>query len=458
MPLSDSQPWPLPSPRLAICRHHGQVPFPTGQVPLPHSPSTRWELDGTPTCHSIICQTAVDIASGMLQGAPSTLGARRARTRLNGPTEAEAILHELLLDQSALATLDYGNIRDEMPCEDMGYSFLSDPYNTPVVQTRYALMHSILTQDAGKMCLGVMDNVILWDHQRIQAYMGRARDFLVCMAALVHLTYGGPARGEEFVKMKIANGVDGARHVFWDVDSMVIKMSYHKSSDLLGWDKLIPRYVPPHVSKILRTYIHLMRPVRIELASLLYPETCHPPYKAEDEGNYLWWSLGKRWTGQNVSTAIQAAFQPRHHELKLSTWRRVQVAISKVFRLDWQIQDGEDQAEDLQAAHSTRTSFMRYAINSEGLGSLDPTTMLQFKQVGQEWQVVMGCLKHPRSSDNPSIPRPLGHARQSDNNHEVMPELANPKDFLKGFIAGLPPVPQLLDEMRQIKDLVKARL
>lgn len=247
---------------------------------------------------------------------------------------AEMMLDDLLFNQFGLSTLDYGNIRDEMPCEDMGYSFLSDPYNTRVVQTRYALMHSILTQDAGMMCLGVMDDVILWDHQRIQAYMGRARDFLVCMAALVHLTYGGPARGEEFVKMKIVSDVDGARHVFRDVDSMVIMTSYHKSSNLLGWDKLIPRYVPPHVSKILRTYIHLVRPVEIELASVLYPETCHPRYKAEDEGNYLWWSLGKRWTGQNVSTAIQAAFTPLNHELKLSARRQVQVAISKVSRLD----------------------------------------------------------------------------------------------------------------------------
>lgn len=369
---------------------------------------------------------------------------------------AEMMLDDLLLDQFGLSNLDYGNIRDEMPCEDNRYSFLSDPFNASLVETRYDLMQRILEEDAGEMCCGVMNDDILWDNARIQAYMGLAHDFLVCMAALVHLTYGGPARGEEFVKVKLANDVDGARHLFWDVDCFVIITSYHKGSNLLGWDKVIPRYLPAHVSDILRAYVHLVRPVEIELASVLYPDTCLPRCKAEDGGNYLWWSLGRRWTGQNVSAALQAAFKPLSHELKLSTWRQIQVAISKVFRLDWNTQDGDDQAEDLQAAHSTRTSFMRYAINSEGLGSLDLTAMLQFKQVSQEWQVVMGCLKHPRSSDNPSIPRPLGNVRQSDNSHEVMLELANFQDYLKTFTAGLPPVPQLLDEMREIKDLIKA--
>lgn len=202
--------------------------------------------------------------------------------------KAEAILDELLLGHSTLASLDYGNIRDELPCEDMGYSFLSDPYNTQVVQTRYALMRSILTQDTRKICRGVMDDNIPWDNARIQAYMGLTHDFLVCMAALVHLTYGRPAWGEEFVKVKIANDVDGARHVFWDVDCMVIMTSYHKSSNFLEWDRLIARYVPPHVSDILRTYVHLVWPVEIELTSVLYPDTCHPRDKDEGDGNYLW--------------------------------------------------------------------------------------------------------------------------------------------------------------------------
>jgi hypothetical protein len=168
-------------------------------------------------------------------------------------TQGQSLLHSILMevDGSYLKPLPITHhpTRDELPCEDTGYSFLTDPYNH-FADSRFAVMERILTLGS-KLHLGVTNGCIQWNIPRIKAYMGQAEDFLKVMAALIHLTYGGPARGEEFIKMKISNDPNGPRHLFWDGDCMVIITSYHKGSNLLGRDKVIPRYLPAHVSEML---------------------------------------------------------------------------------------------------------------------------------------------------------------------------------------------------------------
>jgi hypothetical protein len=52
------------------------------------------------------------------------------------------------------------------------------------------------------------------------------------------MTYGSPARAEEFVKMKIVNDAYGDRNIFWHHDRLVTILSYQKSSNLRGQDKV----------------------------------------------------------------------------------------------------------------------------------------------------------------------------------------------------------------------------
>lgn len=214
-------------------------------------------------------------------------------------------------------------------------------------------------------------------------YLEHCRQFLYKLAALIHLTYGGPARGEEFVMMRIANDHEGLRSLFWQEDRLWIITGYHKGSNVTGKDKTIARLLPAHVSAMVFKYLHLVRPVEDffarEVAQSLTPVGRRFTPSAR---NHVWMSHSDRWTGQDFTTSLISAFTD-HAQVKIGV-------------ADWrQILGSEDDIRDLQVGHTTHTANVRYAINTAGAHSIGSLHLSEFKRASDEWQVVAQCTLPP---------------------------------------------------------------
>ena len=82
----------------------------------------------------------------------------------------------------------------------------------------------------------------------------------------MHLSYEQPARGTELEIVRILNGRDGERGLYW-IDSLVTVLgTYSKTRQISGRDRLVSRFLPKVVGDLLIKYLALVRPMEIRLA------------------------------------------------------------------------------------------------------------------------------------------------------------------------------------------------
>ena len=65
--------------------------------------------------------------------------------------------------------------------------------------------------------------------QGISAYLGRSRELLNLLAAMMHLTGGGAPRAEEAVQTRILEGREAGRNLFFMRDKVAWVLTYNKS-------------------------------------------------------------------------------------------------------------------------------------------------------------------------------------------------------------------------------------
>jgi hypothetical protein len=79
---------------------------------------------------------------------------------------------------------------------------------------------------------------------------------------LVHLTGGAPARGTEIISIQHENGKDSRaqRGIFIDKGFIQFVTSYHKGYSASQQVKIIHRYIPKEVGKLVVYYLWLIEP------------------------------------------------------------------------------------------------------------------------------------------------------------------------------------------------------
>jgi hypothetical protein len=79
---------------------------------------------------------------------------------------------------------------------------------------------------------------------RVQEYGQQVKDFLELLLALIHVTSGQPACGEEITPIRHRNRFLQERNIFVIDRQIMFVTRYHKSQVLFGKPKVIPRFLP----------------------------------------------------------------------------------------------------------------------------------------------------------------------------------------------------------------------
>jgi hypothetical protein len=110
------------------------------------------------------------------------------------------------------------------------------------------------------MVRNVTDDGVKWKRSAVMSWLDKCLLYLQLVFVLLQLTWGGPARLAEMQVLRITNGQDERRNMYFDGTWIMFLFRYNKTRAIVGRDRLIPRYPPPIVVKQLIYYFTLVRP------------------------------------------------------------------------------------------------------------------------------------------------------------------------------------------------------
>jgi hypothetical protein len=193
-----------------------------------------------------------------------------------------------------------------------GWSFLEDERNEEVlgkvrrpdgkdVESRKWLWSRAMKED--RMVKHFLHNIdmsavrdrsrLQWNTTRVEQYFREVRLFKEELIVLCHMAGGAPARGTEVVSIRTENGESARaqRGVFIDNGMVELVTGYHKGYSKSGQAKIIHRYLPEEVGKLLVYYLWLVEP---------FVQTLRWTVRDEFElSKYLWEpEPEKNWEGE----------------------------------------------------------------------------------------------------------------------------------------------------------------
>ena len=120
------------------------------------------------------------------------------------------ILHELMLKEPIEEHMQWPTFMHDRDGKtgDL-YSFLMDDRNA-LSYLGSAFARKVLVKHFAQGCIGGRIQC-----QGISGYLGRARELLNLIAAMMHLTGGGAPRAEEAIQTRILEGREAGRNLFY---------------------------------------------------------------------------------------------------------------------------------------------------------------------------------------------------------------------------------------------------
>ena len=98
---------------------------------------------------------------------------------------------------------------------------------------------------------------IAWNEKGVEDWFREVKRFKEELFVLVHLTGGAPARGTEIISIQHENGESSRaqRGIFIDRGFVQFVTSYHKGYSASQQVKIIHRYIPEEVGKLMVYYL-----------------------------------------------------------------------------------------------------------------------------------------------------------------------------------------------------------
>lgn len=327
-----------------------------------------------------------------------------------------------------------------------GWNFLQDARNTfsgvdgagwlaKRVGNEKKLRRAFVDADASGLAAAAGGGVA-WVKKRVEQYEQAMRRFREHLLVAMHMTGGQPARGTELVTTTYRNQPNGqSRGIFVEDGLMAYVTLYHKGIGQTRQAKVVHRYLPQEVGELLFYYLWMVLPFwqRLERASrdvqsqpspfIWEPiqeeawtgpqrkKKQQPPAVADDSGESEDEPLpekakakakpaaGKReqWGTNQVRRAIERASLHRlETKLNLQIWRHNAVAIIQRYVKDKDVlktlgygddetDEVENDAFDLQSAHTTKTVGQVYGRSADESPWSVQSRRMQFRQVSLAW-------------------------------------------------------------------------
>jgi hypothetical protein len=240
--------------------------------------------------------------------------------------------------------------------------------------------------------------------------------FLQLLLVLTYFTAGQPPRGTELVTVRHRNTTMGHRSVLLHDGMVMIVTEYSKSMAQYGNHKIVCRFLPVRVGRLLVAYLSDALPFRRFL------QTMEPtPWVSSTN---LWESgPGRLWDTTKVTRILeQESGSHLGVSFNISSLRHVLIAIGRQFKDNLQGfvlpddkgdngdggDDGRgpgDDIDDVQASHSTEVAISTYAVRTEFLAKLTPRLMGEFFKISERWHQFLGLLSRPRAEFKPPSER-----------------------------------------------------
>ena len=279
-----------------------------------------------------------------------------------------------------------GNIIDKLNDLTEGYSFIHNKLNG-FEKHKTTLLEKIEEDPRiAKQFIRRRDKLsIEWNLKGCERWLKKTRRFLQILCVIMHLSYGQPARGTELEIIRILNGPDGDRGLYW-IDPLVMVLgTYSKTRQISGRDRLIPRFLPKVVGDLLIKYLALVRPMEIRLAKKVEGGT------AEFLKEFLFADYKKMWSSDQISDALKLETnRGMSVSLGIREYRHVATAFMEEHLKYHKINLDASHIFDLQAGHLSKTAAREYAVGMDDHGEVTRDMMYAYGMASREWHQLMG--------------------------------------------------------------------
>jgi hypothetical protein len=315
---------------------------------------------------------------------------------------ADRQLHELLFvapteQQDTVPTVDLSQLKDNPANAQPNWSFLKDPRNSSSLkgQDRW-LLNRVLEQEALQKRFFSSCKDAKWRLQAARDYLAQVDAFLERLLLLIHLTGGAPARGTELLSLQAYNTQRGLRrNIFVENGLISFVTFYHKGYSITGSTKIIHRYLPKDISRMLVYYLWLIQPFCRQLCILALKEKPSPP-------SFLWARTKKGgavapWLSSRLTGVLAKEF--REHldtEAAILLWRHAAIAISRrhlrqvaKFSKDYGLETSPTWNEE-QAGHLSHLASTVYARGIEEAPGHVAAARAEYRQISREWHTFLG--------------------------------------------------------------------
>jgi hypothetical protein len=226
-------------------------------------------------------------------------------------------------------TINLSQLKDDPANGQPGWSFLKDPRNSSLLQGLDEwLLNCVLEQKLLQKRFFTNCRDAKWRQQAAKEYLVQADAFLERLLLLIHITGGQPARGTELLSLQPYNTQHGLwRSIFIENGLVSFVTSYYKGYSVSGSTRIIHRYLPKDVSRLLVYYLCLVQPFCEQLRILALDEKPNPL-------SFLWsrakGATNVPWLSPRLTGILAREF--REHldtEAAILLWRHAAIAVSR---------------------------------------------------------------------------------------------------------------------------------
>lgn len=175
---------------------------------------------------------------------------------------AEAQLHSLLYvcpeeeSRIVIPAFDLHSLKDNQAVSTPGWSFLRDSRNTALQGYERWLLNRITGTDRLRKNFFVEVESARWRRLAAERYLKQVGAFLECLLLIAHIVSGQPVRGSELVSLQYCNTINSLRrNVFLENGLVSFVTFYHKGYSVEGCAKIIHRYLPEDMSRLVVYYL-----------------------------------------------------------------------------------------------------------------------------------------------------------------------------------------------------------
>jgi hypothetical protein len=325
------------------------------------------------------------------------------------------LLYLEILNGVSLPTMDFSSYE---PAEDYNnrtthYSAFIEPRN--VFESHKKDVAKSWLSDRRKrhtMVRQVTIEGVQWKRSGVLNWLDQCLQYLQFLFVLLQVSWGGPARLAEMSSLRITNGQEERRNMYFDGSWLMFLFRYNKVRSITGKDRNIPRFPPPVVVKQLISYLMLVRPQ----VSFFLKHFDLPGKNEIDEFLFVDHKVG-RWTEK----VMYRRFDEVTNRLGIgmmtaSIYRQAaQLIMDKLVKFKWELPN-EENVLDESFGHSTEQAIQSYAIEIQGGDLVRKDDKAHFKAGAHKWHKIV--------IPNPSRRGPLPkRGRDDDVNLDHEPDI-----------------------------------